>query len=104
MDAKKGQIKKLLGDTPNSLTERDLLAICQITEGYSSADLNSVVKEAGMAPVRDLKPEQLLTIQKDQLRKINFKDFQKACQVIAPSVSKKSIKEYADWHKSMGNN
>lgn len=41
-----------LGSIPHSLTEQDIKELGQRTEGYSGADINIVVKDAIMQPVR----------------------------------------------------
>ncbi|KAI3382827.1 hypothetical protein SNEBB_011374 [Seison nebaliae] len=47
------QILKLnLGGTPSSLTDKEFRDLAQKTEGYSGSDLNSVVNDALMQPVR----------------------------------------------------
>jgi len=53
--------------------------ILSLTEGYSSADLNSVVKEAAMGPVREIEPSLFMTMNKNHaFRKILLKDFEHA--------------------------
>jgi SpoVK/Ycf46/Vps4 family AAA+-type ATPase len=32
----------------------------ELTKGYSSADINSVVKESAMGPVREINPKDLM--------------------------------------------
>jgi SpoVK/Ycf46/Vps4 family AAA+-type ATPase len=62
------------------------------TEGYSSADLNSICKEAAMEPVREIPPNKIMQIQSaNQVRKVLLKDFEKAIRNNQPSVSKASI-------------
>lgn len=52
----------------------------ELTKGYSSADLNSVVKEAAMGPVREVNPKDFVKMQsKNNFRKINLRDFEYAC-------------------------
>lgn len=44
--------KLSLGDTPHSLTDDDIRRLGQDTEGFSGADINIVVRDALMQPVR----------------------------------------------------
>jgi SpoVK/Ycf46/Vps4 family AAA+-type ATPase len=100
---RKGLIKKLMTKVQNEIGRGELNSIVDMTEGYSSADLNSLTKEAVMEPVREIDPRQILSIKNDKdLRPVQIKDFHKACHAIRPSVSKKTILEYAMWHKAMG--
>lgn len=45
-------IKMHLGDTPNNLVEQDFLKLGQISEGASGSDIEVMVKEALMEPLR----------------------------------------------------
>ena len=70
----------------------------EITDGYSCADINAYVKEAAMAPVRELSSEQLMNMKdKDDLRGITIDDFINARKVIAPSVSTATLDEFNAW-------
>ena len=98
-EARKGQILKLLKGVEYSINESQLNKIVNQTEGYSSADLTAVVKDVAMAPLRDIPSEKILTMQSTDLRAIQSKDFTKTLKEMQPSVSKKSIQEYDEWHK-----
>ena len=74
-----------------------------VTDGYSCADLNSFIKEAAMAPIRELTTEQLMALQDTkQIRGVTLQDFKNARKVVAPSVSKATIEEFAKWQKEKG--
>ena len=73
------------------------------TEGYSCADLNQVVKEAAMIPVRQLPTEELMKLtDTSQIRPISLVDFRQSLKTNSPSVSKATMKEFDDWRKSKG--
>ena len=57
-EARLGTIIRQLKDVKYKLTKSDQreLAIC--TEGFSFADLNALVKDAAMGPIRDLQGNQ----------------------------------------------
>ena len=75
-----------------SLSNGDYNQIVQWSEGYSSADLNSVCKEAAMEPVREIPPQQMMKIKNSgDVRKVMLRDFEKALRNNHPSVSKASI-------------
>lgn len=51
--ASRGKMFKIhLGDTPHNLTEEDFRGLGQRTEGFSGSDVNQVVKDTLMQPVR----------------------------------------------------
>ena len=49
-----------------------------MTARYSFADLNAVVKDAAMGPIRDVSGSQIMSIDKSALRAVNYKDFKGA--------------------------
>ena len=53
-EARKAFITYKLKDANSELSEEDEQTLIQITEGYSCADLNQVVKEAAMIPLREI--------------------------------------------------
>lgn len=57
-----------------------------------------MVKEAAMVPVRELTQEQLMTITDTKdIRAIKLADFELALKSFAPSVSKATLDEFAQW-------
>lgn len=77
--------------------------VVQMTEGYSCSDLQAVIKEAAMSPVRELTTEQLMAIKDTtDMRAIQFDDFRKALKQFSPSVSKATLDEFAAWQASKG--
>jgi SpoVK/Ycf46/Vps4 family AAA+-type ATPase len=60
----------------------------KLSDRYSSADLTAVVKDAAMAPLRDLPAgKTILNIHPSELRPVTIQDFMKAFKAISPSVS-----------------
>ncbi|KAI1722559.1 vacuolar protein sorting-associated protein 4B [Ditylenchus destructor] len=52
MTARKDMFKLHVGDTPNSLTDANYRELAEKTEGYSGHDIDIVVRDALMQPVR----------------------------------------------------
>lgn len=98
LDARQELIKLMISAVDNSMSLADLLTIAQKTDGYSSADLSAVVKDAAMQPLRDVNPNNIMSMDKDSLRKVNKEDFIKSIKVMPPSVSRATIQSYYDWH------
>lgn len=64
-------------------------AILKLSKGYSSSDLSAIVKDAAMAPLRDLpKGKTILTVSTGDLRPVNLNDFEDAFKRTQASVSK----------------
>ena len=103
-ESRLGQMMHMLQRVDYSISEKEMGWLIDLSHGYSSADLSAVVKEAAMAPLRDLPPgKSILDIQKSDLRKVLFSDFQAAFSVMKPSVSPENIQSFTDWHDKIQN-
>lgn len=66
-----------------------------MTEGYSSADLVTLIKDVAMMPLREMPTEQLMQIKgMEDIRPVNFEDFKNGTRNVSPSVSHHSILEF----------
>eukprot|EP00354_Favella_ehrenbergii_P004539 CAMPEP_0170455974 /NCGR_PEP_ID=MMETSP0123-20130129/3762_1 /TAXON_ID=182087 /ORGANISM="Favella ehrenbergii, Strain Fehren 1" /LENGTH=207 /DNA_ID=CAMNT_0010719295 /DNA_START=830 /DNA_END=1450 /DNA_ORIENTATION=- len=86
-DARDALIKKQIASVANSLNASDFQTIARKTEGYSSADLAAVSKDAAMQPLREVPPGDILSMDKNSLRPVTKNDFLAALRGMAPSVS-----------------
>ena len=101
--AREAIISSKLQKVNNSFKEEDMQQIIKITDGYSCADMQAMIREAAMMPVRELSPEELMKIEdKSKIRDLTVDDFSKAASNQPPSVSAKTIKEFDDWIKEKG--
>lgn len=89
-EARIGAVMKLIKQVKYDMSEKQLEHLIKLTHGYSFADINALVKDAAMGPIRDLQrnPGQIAQISKDQVRPVVFKDFEIALTKFQPSVSK----------------
>jgi SpoVK/Ycf46/Vps4 family AAA+-type ATPase len=69
--------------------------------GFSGSDITALAKDAAMGPLRSL-GEKLLSMTMDQIRPIQFQDFQASLKTIRPSVSKQGLQEFEDWSREFG--
>ncbi|KAG5643007.1 Vacuolar protein sorting-associated protein 4 [Asterophora parasitica] len=51
-DARRHMFQLHIGDTPNQLTQKDFRKLADLSEGYSGSDINTVVRDGLMQPVR----------------------------------------------------
>eukprot|EP00606_Chrysophyceae_sp_TOSAG23-5_P001332 GSChrysophyteH2.ASY1.ANO1.1496.1 assembled CDS len=77
-----------LGDTV------DMARLCEITEGYSGADIHIVCREAAMMPMR-----KLLEL---NVQAVDMADFEQAIKNTKPSVGADTIGKYASWMAKFG--
>ncbi|KAH6721162.1 AAA family ATPase-like protein [Leptodontidium sp. MPI-SDFR-AT-0119] len=95
------QLRTLLGHQKHSLDEDDIQRLVELTDGFSGSDITALAKDAAMGPLRSL-GEALLHMSMDQIRPIQFEDFEASLVNIRPSVSKQGLKEFEDWAKEFG--
>ncbi|KAH7369738.1 AAA family ATPase-like protein [Rhexocercosporidium sp. MPI-PUGE-AT-0058] len=95
------QLRTLLGHQKHSLGEDDIQRLVELTDGFSGSDITALAKDAAMGPLRSL-GEALLHMSMDQIRPIQFVDFEASLVNIRPSVSKQGLKEFEDWAKEFG--
>ncbi|KAK4999705.1 hypothetical protein LTR66_001301 [Elasticomyces elasticus] len=98
---RKTQLRTLLSHQKHSLSDDDLDRLVRLTEDFSGSDITALAKDAAMGPLRSL-GEKLLHMTMDEIRPIQFQDFQASLINIRPSVSKQGLKEFEDWAKEFG--
>ncbi|CBH15036.1 katanin, putative [Trypanosoma equiperdum] len=79
------------------------------TEGFSGADMNLVVRDAAMMPMRrliaDRSPAEIAAMKeggKMIVSPVTMNDFEDALKKIQPSVSQSSIKQFEKWAEELG--
>ena len=102
-DARKAIIESKISKINHEIDENGTNEVIKMTNGYSCADMQAMIKEAAMQPVRELPPDELLKIKdKNAIRPLKVSDFEIAIINQAPSVSASTIKEFDDWRKDKG--
>ncbi|KAK3808627.1 MAG: spastin [Benniella sp.] len=100
-ETRHGLLSKLLGGHDASLSSNEMQKLVQRTEGYSGSDLTALAKDAALGPLRSL-GETLLDTPADQVRPIQFQDFEQALHTIRPSVSPQSLLAFEEWNREYG--
>ncbi|EAN93437.1 putative katanin [Trypanosoma cruzi] len=79
------------------------------TVGFSGADLNLLVRDAAMMPMRkliaDRTPAEIAAMKeggKMVLPAVTMRDFEEAAKKIQPSVSQQSLKQFERWSEELG--
>ncbi|MEM0047210.1 MAG: AAA family ATPase, partial [Fervidicoccaceae archaeon] len=106
-----GRIEKLIYIPPPNKDERieifrihtknmplakdvDLVKLAEITEGYTGADIEALVREAGLRALR----EDIYT------KEITMRHFEDALQVVKPSINKQMVEFYIKWFEQSRQN
>merc|ERR1712047_144757 len=76
--------------------------IAQLTSGYSGSDLAALARDAAYGPIRELKIDEVKSLDPVNLRKINMSDFLEAMKRIKKSVSPDSLVPYEAWNQKFG--
>lgn len=102
-EARKAFIEYKLKDANSNISEEDMTSLLEHCEGYSCADLNQVIKEAAMIPLREIPPEQLINLENTEaIRPISLDDFKASLKTNSPSVSAQTIEDFDEWRRSKG--
>lgn len=93
--ARFGAIDRLLKQVKFKISKREMDQILSATQGYSFADLNALVKDAVMGPIRDIRagsnPQAIKQLKQSDLRPVTVEDFAGALKRFSPSVSKATL-------------
>lgn len=65
--ARKAIITNLLKDQKHDLSDADIEHVCDLTLGFSGADMHSLCHDAALGPIRDIKDIELLS--SDEVRR-----------------------------------
>lgn len=98
--ARQQLVSHSLREVKHNLSEKDIARLGDLTVGYSGSDLTQLVKEAALAPIRELSMSQVTRI--DSFRPITFTDFTQAAKIIRPSTSDELLKQLEEWTNKYG--
>ncbi|KAJ1153962.1 hypothetical protein NDU88_006720 [Pleurodeles waltl] len=95
-------IKNLLSKQGSPLTQKELVQLARMTEGYSGSDITALAKDAALGPIRELKPEQVKNMSASEMRNIRLSDFIESLKKIKRSVSPSTLDAYIRWNMDFG--
>ncbi|ETO26325.1 hypothetical protein RFI_10810, partial [Reticulomyxa filosa] len=120
-------LRMLLKKSKHEISESEMETVVSLTDGYSAADIETLVIEAAMGPLRSVsniavlkKKKKMLsvkryksfsffcsfeffqTVSSDEVRSIIMEDFEKSLTNIKPSVSEKELVAYVEWNAKYG--
>lgn len=93
-------INRLLQGQKSALSTTEIAEIVERTKGYSGSDMSYLCKEAALGPMRSIRDIRNVSV--DQVRPINFSDFEKALLQVRASVAPRDLKLYLDWNAQFG--
>lgn len=95
-------LEHLLKRQYNDLTLHEIHQIGQLTHGYSGSDLANLARDAAYGPIRELKIDEVKSLDPVNLRKVDMSDFLESMKKIKKSVSPDSLLPYETWNQRFG--
>lgn len=95
-------LNNLLRSERAEISEKEIQEIGRLTDGFSGADMHVLCHEASMGPVRSIPSTQMNLINANDVRAVNYGDFQAALNCVRSSVAQRDLKQYLDWDKTYG--
>ena len=78
------------------------LKVAQLTAGYSGSDLASLARDAAYGPIRELKMDEVKSLDPVELRKVDMNDFLDSMKRMKKSVSPDSLAPFETWNHKFG--
>lgn len=103
-ETRKVLLSKLLVKHHNPLSSAEMETLARQTEGYSGSDLTALARDAALGPIRDLRPDQIQSVDASKVRNIQYIDFRNSLRVVRPSLSPHSLRFFEDWNSQYGSN
>ncbi|KAG0713919.1 Spastin [Chionoecetes opilio] len=95
-------LTKLLSKQRSELSAKDLNTLALLTEGYSGSDLTALAKDCALAPIRELRPDQVVSCDPSEVRGITLVDFKESLKKIRRSVPQTSLASFEKWNMTYG--
>ena len=93
---------KLLKQQYNDLSIHEVHQVAHLTAGFSGSDLTSLARDAAYGPIRELKMEEVKSLDPVELRKIDMNDFLDSIKKMKKSVSPDSLVPFETWNNKFG--
>ena len=93
---------KLLKQQYNDLSIHEVHQVAQLTAGFSGSDITSLARDAAYGPIRELKMEEVKSLDPVELRKIDMNDFLDSIKKMKKSVSPDSLVPFETWNNKFG--
>ncbi|KAJ1671863.1 Fidgetin-like protein 1, partial [Coemansia sp. RSA 1694] len=94
-------VTNLLKSQVHGLDDSHLDLVCDRTAGFSGADMDTLCREAAFGPIRSI-ADNIADASVDDVRPINFADFEYALTQVRPSVSDKDLVIHIEFNKLYG--
>ncbi|KAJ2727347.1 Fidgetin-like protein 1 [Coemansia sp. Cherry 401B] len=93
-------VTNLLRKQTHDVGEAQLDVVCDRTDGFSGADMDTLCREAAFGPIRSI--ADIATANVEDVRPISFADFEYALTQVRPSVSPKDLEIHIAFNRQYG--
>lgn len=99
LETRSALVKILLAKAQHSVTDEEADRVAELTDGFSCADISTLMKEAAMVAVRELR---IIPGETPVIRPLSFSDIEVSLRRTRPSVSPDSLGQYLAWNGEFG--
>ncbi|KAI8902016.1 P-loop containing nucleoside triphosphate hydrolase protein [Globomyces pollinis-pini] len=99
-NARQSMLEGLLSKQVHSVTKEELSDVVMRTKGYSGSDMDGLIREAALGPIRDIRD--ITSIDANDVRPITHGDFLNALSQVRASVSDKDLDLYLKFDGEYG--
>ncbi|KAJ1552223.1 hypothetical protein HK405_012173 [Cladochytrium tenue] len=99
-EARRRMVVGLLSKQLHELESSDIDEIIRRTDGYSGSDMDGLVREAALGPIRDIRD--IRNVSTEDVRAISLADFEVALTQVRASVSDKDLDLYLRFDSEYG--
>ncbi|KAJ3236087.1 Fidgetin-like protein 1 [Chytriomyces hyalinus] len=100
-EARMSLMNRLLLKQKNSLSPQEIEYIVAKTDGYSGSDIDGLVREAALGPIRRL-GSNIMSVSVNDVSPVNVQDFNDALTQVRASVSEKDLEFYLKFDADFG--
>ncbi|KAJ3133432.1 hypothetical protein HDU90_005751 [Geranomyces variabilis] len=99
-EARAQMITNRIATLDHGLSDEEIATVVSRTEGYSGSDMDGLVREASLGPIRAI--EDIQSVEVSDIRKVVFDDFLDALTQVRASVSSEDLEGYKDFDSQYG--
>ncbi|KAI8818950.1 P-loop containing nucleoside triphosphate hydrolase protein [Fimicolochytrium jonesii] len=99
-EARKKIVLNGLSTLSHNLSAEDVEIVVQRTEGYSGSDMDGLIREASLGPIRCI--ENIVEFDASHIRPVTVDDFTDALSQVRASVSSTELELYVKFDKAFG--
>ncbi|KAI8614504.1 P-loop containing nucleoside triphosphate hydrolase protein [Chytriomyces sp. MP71] len=100
-EARLSLLNRLLSKQKNSLTVQQVQLVVAKTDGYSGSDIDGLVREACLGPIRRL-GNNIMDVAVGDVDPMTLEDFEEALTQVRASVSEKDLEFYLQFDRDFG--